>query len=333
MRRDLTDLETLAARNDVVEVEYRKVAARFEKYRSVETPESCAQMSAAMDLLKARIQRLELCEPDAQWKRGARADLNELLGMAAKRSVETGVWFQAHTTDVSEAIHAARTPAECAAVEKRLRVLFQKVKDAAQLGIPPTVENMRAPLEPSAAPLESRCEPDEAWKANARRTLDDYGRIAGRQGGAAVDAYAADEPEVARRIMHATTARDCAEVERRLEDLYGKVKTVPRATAPPSAPTPPSPGSIPNRAVAQVVERREACEPDESWKNGAELSLDELKRKAAAGGSAAWELFANSEPPIAQGIMHATTSRDCAEVDARIEALHQKLNRRPAGEE
>lgn len=128
MRQDLIEFETLAARNDAVEVEYRKVAARFEQYRSVETPEACAQMSAAMDQLKARIQKLELCTPDAQWKRGASDKLNELLGIAAKQSVETGVWFEKHTTDVSEAIHAAQTPADCASVEKSLQALFQQVK-------------------------------------------------------------------------------------------------------------------------------------------------------------------------------------------------------------
>jgi hypothetical protein len=84
----------MAARDEAVEVEYRKVATRFEKYRSVETAEACGQMSAAMEQLKGKIQRLDLCTPDAHWKRGARADLDELLGKAARRSVETGAWFR-----------------------------------------------------------------------------------------------------------------------------------------------------------------------------------------------------------------------------------------------
>ncbi len=68
------------------------------------------------------------CEPDADWKRGARATLDELARRAAKTSPDLMMWAADEEQAISPAISSASTRGECAAVEARLADFKRKLK-------------------------------------------------------------------------------------------------------------------------------------------------------------------------------------------------------------
>lgn len=59
VRRDLSEIETLAARNEKIQVEFDKVSVKFAKYRLADTAEDCAKISAALEQLKSKIRAAE----------------------------------------------------------------------------------------------------------------------------------------------------------------------------------------------------------------------------------------------------------------------------------
>lgn len=67
------------------------------------------------------------CQPDEDWKRSARADLDELTQRSSKRS-DLLLWAADENEAISKAIGSASTPGECGAIEQRLRLFSQRVK-------------------------------------------------------------------------------------------------------------------------------------------------------------------------------------------------------------
>jgi hypothetical protein len=68
------------------------------------------------------------CEPDADWKRGARATLEELARRAAKSNPDLMMWAADEEQAISPAISSASTRGECAVVEARLAEFKRKLK-------------------------------------------------------------------------------------------------------------------------------------------------------------------------------------------------------------
>jgi len=67
------------------------------------------------------------CQPDDDWKRNARADLDELTQRSSKRS-DLLLWAADENEAISKAIGIATTRGECGAIEQRLRLFSQRVK-------------------------------------------------------------------------------------------------------------------------------------------------------------------------------------------------------------
>ena len=67
------------------------------------------------------------CAPDAEWKRRARADLNELATRAAVSNAELTLWAAEREHPLSAAIDAARSASECRDVGLQLVAFKQKV--------------------------------------------------------------------------------------------------------------------------------------------------------------------------------------------------------------
>lgn len=67
------------------------------------------------------------CQPDEDWKRTARADLDELTQRSSKRS-DLLLWAADENEAISNAIGIASTRGECGAIEQRLRLFGQRLK-------------------------------------------------------------------------------------------------------------------------------------------------------------------------------------------------------------
>lgn len=67
------------------------------------------------------------CAPDAEWKKRARADLNELATRAATSAAEVTLWAADRERPLSAAIDAAASDTECRAVGLELAAFKQKV--------------------------------------------------------------------------------------------------------------------------------------------------------------------------------------------------------------
>lgn len=67
------------------------------------------------------------CSPDAEWKKRARADLNELATRASTSTVELTLWAADRERPLSAAIDAAASDTECRAVGVALATFKQKV--------------------------------------------------------------------------------------------------------------------------------------------------------------------------------------------------------------
>ncbi len=67
------------------------------------------------------------CAPDADWKKRARADLNELMTRAAKSSPEITLWAADREGPLSAAIEGATSEPECRVVGLQLETLKEKV--------------------------------------------------------------------------------------------------------------------------------------------------------------------------------------------------------------
>ena len=81
-------------------------------------------------ILKPRKQALPIvpaCVPDADWKKRARADLNELVTRAARSSPELTLWAADREGPLSGAIEAAASARECGAVGLQLAMFKKKV--------------------------------------------------------------------------------------------------------------------------------------------------------------------------------------------------------------
>ena len=67
------------------------------------------------------------CAPDADWKKRARADLNELMTRAAKSSPELTLWAADREGPLSAAIEGATNEPDCRVVSQQLESLKEKV--------------------------------------------------------------------------------------------------------------------------------------------------------------------------------------------------------------
>ena len=67
------------------------------------------------------------CQPDEDWKRTVRADLDELTQRSSKRS-DLLLWAADENEAISKAIGIASTRGECGSIEQRLRLFSQRVK-------------------------------------------------------------------------------------------------------------------------------------------------------------------------------------------------------------
>ena len=67
------------------------------------------------------------CVPDAEWKKRARADLNELVTRAARLSPELSLWAANREGPLSSAIETAMSDRECGAVRVQLATFKDKV--------------------------------------------------------------------------------------------------------------------------------------------------------------------------------------------------------------
>ena len=67
------------------------------------------------------------CEPDADWKKRARAELNELMTRAAKSNPELMLWAADQEGPLSAAIEGATSEPECRGVGLQLETLKEKV--------------------------------------------------------------------------------------------------------------------------------------------------------------------------------------------------------------
>jgi serine/threonine protein kinase len=69
------------------------------------------------------------CEPDADWKRSASADLDELTQRSAKRrDPELELWAAGQNDDISRLISVASTRGECSAIKQRLQAFTDRIK-------------------------------------------------------------------------------------------------------------------------------------------------------------------------------------------------------------
>ena len=85
---------------------------------------------AALRKPKKQIQVMPLvpsCVPDADWKKRARADLNELVTRASRMTPELTLWAADREGPLSGAIEAAISERECGAVGRELAMFKQRV--------------------------------------------------------------------------------------------------------------------------------------------------------------------------------------------------------------
>lgn len=145
---------------------------------------------------------------------------------------------------------------------------------------------------------------DVDWKPRARADLNELiDRAAPHD--ELVRWVAEEEEAISRGIAAATTEAECRAIEQRVRRFLQRVvqPTVKKA------PT----------AVDQ------SCQPDERWKRNSRLSLSDLRRRAA-GDTKKFEFFEAREEQISKEIARASTSLQCAGVEASLEKLLQELN-------
>jgi hypothetical protein len=67
------------------------------------------------------------CEPDEDWRRNARADLDELTQRAARRE-DLLLWAAEESEAISHAIAKASSTGDCVQVEQRLEAFNRRLK-------------------------------------------------------------------------------------------------------------------------------------------------------------------------------------------------------------
>lgn len=94
----------------------------------VELPPAAPKAVVAVKPKSVPVVEAPACQPTDRWRKAALAQLADLGGLAAKKSVQVGIWFDGEEQRLSERVRAASTAGECAAVETALTQLQHDIE-------------------------------------------------------------------------------------------------------------------------------------------------------------------------------------------------------------